>query len=87
VAARRQPRGSDRNGAACGSASEIFHGAHPISPRLRSVAILERIPMKWNRSKWQWMQGIPETQIRGLTRNRKICAIALTYETYPLGQR
>src|SRR5262249_18634555 len=29
VAARRQPRGSDRNGAACGSASEIFHGAHP----------------------------------------------------------
>src|SRR5215467_5771045 len=40
VAARRQPRGSDRNGAACGSASEKFHGAHPISPRLRLVANL-----------------------------------------------
>src|SRR5262249_51292149 len=40
VAARRQPRGSDRNGAACGSASEIFHGAPPISPRLRSLANL-----------------------------------------------
>jgi hypothetical protein len=24
-----------------------------MSPQLRSVAILERIPMKWNRCKWQ----------------------------------
>jgi hypothetical protein len=32
MAARRQTRRGNRNGAAYGSASETFHGAHLISP-------------------------------------------------------
>src|SRR5262249_29114532 len=53
VAARRQPRGSDRNGAACGSASERFREAHPIPPCCGQWPILESIPMKWNWYKLQ----------------------------------